>query len=61
MIFQVAEKQAAIRASKKLENQLMEDEKNSESKNLEKAEKEFFESVRKLKIEREEKYLKTLY
>ena len=39
----------------------MEDEKNSESKNLEKAEKEFFESVRKLKIEREEKYLKTLY
>ena len=61
MIFQVAEKQAAIRASKKLENQLMEDEKNSESKNLEKAEKEFFESVRKLKIEREEKYLKTLH
>ena len=61
MIFQVAEKQAAIRATKKLENQLMEDEKNSESKNLEKAEKEFFESVRKLKIEREEKYLKTLY
>ena len=61
MIFQVAEKQAAIRASKKLENQLMEDEKNSESKNLEKAEKHFFESVRKLKIEREEKYLKTLY
>ena len=56
----VAEKQASLRAKMHLDGVLQENEENLIN-DIETAEKTFFETVRKLKIEREKKYLTILY
>ena len=55
----VAEKQASLRAKMHLNGVLQENEDNLIN-GIETAEKTFFETVRKLKIEREKKYLTIL-
>ena len=55
----VAEKQASLRAKMHLDGVLQENGDNLNN-DIETAEKTFFETVRKLKIEREKKYLTIL-
>ena len=57
----VAEKQATLRAKLLADGMSQENDDSLIANNIETAEKIFFETIRKLKIEREKKYLTIFY